>query len=305
MYLDGKLLASIYLDTHHTNHPIKIYVHWDNEQKQVSTTTTSFSHWNSYHENFSRICHLEDIRGEMENIARKHNFIFDFKVIHGELRFEIPFDMLKIYNFHIGRIIKYLIQESFERFCRDHNITYFSEEHKIKLFTKNDIYKKTLYSKENEVNIDDLSNFLYGVSKNNLRGKKVGIYKLIRDSVKASFIRNQYDKCQIIKCSSKVKSSRGEFIKEAHHIQQYNQKHGGDDCTANLIVLCPNCHAQFDDLYYAIDPETLLVHCLDENDEKHLSEIHLLEWHHFGKDYLDYVWYLFLKNKRNNSKYFK
>lgn len=97
-------------------------------------------------------------------------------------------------------------------------------------------------------------------------------------------------KCQL--CQNKIKSTHG-YITEAHHIRPYNQTHQGDDTFLNLIVLCPNCHSRFDDFYYAIHPETHLVHSLDESNEHHLKKVYMEKGHNFGEEYLNYAWEIF------------
>lgn len=74
----------------------------------------------------------------------------------------------------------------------------------------------------------------------------------------------------------------------------------GDDNIKNLIVLCPNCHSQFDYLYYAINPQTMEIHCIDNNDEKHLAQLYFVDGHQLGKKYLEYTWNLFISKEIYN-----
>lgn len=67
----------------------------------------------------------------------------------------------------------------------------------------------------------------------------------------------------------------------------------------NLIILCPNCHSQFDQLYYAINPDTREVSSLFIEDHYHLSKPFMVDGHVLGYEYLEYIWNLFLDKKVN------
>ena len=71
--------------------------------------------------------------------------------------------------------------------------------------------------------------------------------------------------------------------------------HKGDDTIGNMIVLCPNCHSQFDNLFYAIHPNTKVVHCIDENNQFHLKKMEFIGEHELEEKYLTYTWKLFKK----------
>lgn len=149
------------------------------------------------------------------------------------------------------------------------------------------------YSTENDINIIDLEDFEMGNNKNNLE-TKVTIQRLVRDSNIAKQLKEHYEcRCQL--CNYRLRKSNGNYMAECHHIQPYNKIHQGDDTTKNLIVLCPNCHTQFDDLYFAINPDTLLVHCILEDDDYHLSDLDLK--HNLDRKYLMYAWKLFNEKK--------
>jgi hypothetical protein len=152
------------------------------------------------------------------------------------------------------------------------------------------------YKIEHDVTEVDLLAYL-NHKDNNQKAKKVTIERLVRNSPMAKDIKNKYQQCQL--CRIKLKDSNNGYITEAHHIKPYNKKHLGDDNLRNLIVLCPNCHAQFDDLYYAINPETKKIHCINEDDERHLSDLYFLEDHILGEEYLLYIWNLFTHKRQS------
>lgn len=147
------------------------------------------------------------------------------------------------------------------------------------------------YSYENDIHIKELEDF---EMNNNEEVSKIHIQRLVRNSSIADVIKTYYDyKCQL--CSSRLPKADGTYYAEAHHVQPYNRVHQGDDTPKNLIVLCPNCHSQFDDLYYAIHPDTYKIHCVNENDRFHLTDMHLI--HQLDEKYLNYAWAMFVSQK--------
>ena len=152
----------------------------------------------------------------------------------------------------------------------------------------------TEYKEEYDITMDDIYNCDKGteVKKEN----KVTIQRLVRNSQLADKIKELYDnRCQL--CGYKLRSANGGYKSEAHHIQPFNKIHRGDDTFRNLIVLCPNCHTQFDELYYAINPETLEIHSLFEDDDYENANLDFIEGHELGKEYLEYIWNLFNEKK--------
>ncbi|OCA91305.1 hypothetical protein A8F94_05445 [Bacillus sp. FJAT-27225] len=153
------------------------------------------------------------------------------------------------------------------------------------------------YSELNDVNQIDIGD--YDMNNNrNLENNKVTIQRLVRDSKISRNLRKQYDnQCQL--CGYRLRKSNGEYYSEAHHIQPYNKVHRGDDSSHNLIVLCPNCHTQFDDLYYAIHPVTQKIHCIfGEDDQYHLEMLAMKEEHILNSKYLEYTWKLFEEKQK-------
>lgn len=150
----------------------------------------------------------------------------------------------------------------------------------------------SLYSESNDINQDDVGDYDMKNDKN-LEGNKIVIQRMVRDSKVSRHLKAQYNhECQL--CGYRLRKANGEYTSEAHHIQPYNRIHRGDDNSHNLIVLCPNCHTQFDDLYYAIHPESQKVYCIfGEDDQYHLTELMMKEGHVIGQKYLVHTWSLF------------
>lgn len=150
------------------------------------------------------------------------------------------------------------------------------------------------YSRENDLNFEDLEVFEMESSQNQDENK-IQIQRLVRNTTLSQKLKELYEfRCQL--CGYRVPKADATFSAEAHHIQPYSQKHKGDDTSKNLLVLCPNCHTQFDDSYFAIEPDTYLIHSIFDHDDYHLSELILK--HELGESYLKYAWELF-QNKKN------
>ena len=149
------------------------------------------------------------------------------------------------------------------------------------------------YSEENDINMDDV--LLYdSMNSNNQKTKDVELSRLVRSTYIAESLKLKYDNCCQL-CGIRLMKTRTEAYSEAHHIRPYNKTHKGDDTIGNMIVLCPNCHSQFDNLYYAIHPNTKLVHCINTDDKFHLAKLTILPEHYLEEKYLNYTWTLFKK----------
>ncbi|ASS95980.1 hypothetical protein BS1321_19960 [Peribacillus simplex NBRC 15720 = DSM 1321] len=155
------------------------------------------------------------------------------------------------------------------------------------------------YSEDNDIKGEDLKDFDMENNKNH-QPNKVIIQRLVRDSRIARKLKEKYNyECQL--CGYKLRKADGTYTAEAHHIKPYNKLHRGDDNSRNLIVLCPNCHSQFDDLYFAIHPETKEIHCIFEGEEMyHKSQFNLK--HQLGEEYLIYTWNLFEEKRIEMQK---
>lgn len=69
-----------------------------------------------------------------------------------------------------------------------------------------------------------------------------------------SVYKNQ---CQI--CNARLASSDGTGYSEAHHIHPLGEPHNGPDTLENMLVLCPNHHADFDNGVISINTEDFSI----------------------------------------------
>lgn len=149
------------------------------------------------------------------------------------------------------------------------------------------------YLEENDINMNDVLSF-DSMSENNQKNKDIELSRLVRSTYLSEKLKHIYNNCCQL-CGTTLMKNRNEAYSEAHHIKPYNKTHKGDDTIGNMVVLCPNCHTQFDNLYYAIHPETKLVHCQNEKDKFHLANMTFLGIHTLEEKYLIYTWELFKK----------
>ncbi|QNR66267.1 HNH endonuclease [Paenibacillus peoriae] len=84
------------------------------------------------------------------------------------------------------------------------------------------------------------------------------IVRKIRDTAMSQKLKKMYNHhCQI--CGETIITGVNRYYSEAHHLKPIGKPHHGPDIESNLIVLCPNHHAEFDAKSISINPETLLI----------------------------------------------
>lgn len=71
------------------------------------------------------------------------------------------------------------------------------------------------------------------------------LQRLIRDTATARDLKlRHHNQCQI--CGLAVPLWEGQTYAEAHHIRPLGHPHNGPDLPSNMLILCPNHHAQCD-----------------------------------------------------------
>lgn len=77
--------------------------------------------------------------------------------------------------------------------------------------------------------------------------------RVVRNTSKGDKLKRLYKgKCQVCGHSIPV-PGQDQAYAEVHHMRPLGRKHQGRDNWNNMLVLCPNCHAEFDLLAAAID----------------------------------------------------
>ena len=103
------------------------------------------------------------------------------------------------------------------------------------------------------------------------------VMRFLRDSKKVKKLKELYcNRCQI--CGYTFEYDEGKFYSEVHH---YNPlKASADDDLDNMIVVCPNHHAEFDHSMIAIDPSGTII--IDRLGNK-IANIHFKNGHSLNR----------------------
>lgn len=107
--------------------------------------------------------------------------------------------------------------------------------------------------------------------------KQFEVMRFLRDSGKVKKLKKIYcNRCQI--CEYTFEYEKGKFYSEVHH---YNPlKASADDELDNMIVVCPNHHAEFDHGMIAVDPSGTAI--LDRRGKK-IADIRFKNGHRLNR----------------------
>lgn len=84
------------------------------------------------------------------------------------------------------------------------------------------------------------------------------VHRIIRDTQVARELKGLHkNACQI--CGLALLLTGGETYSEAHHLRPLGKPHNGPDVRGNIIVLCPNHHAQCDARAIPLDKAALRI----------------------------------------------
>lgn len=93
-------------------------------------------------------------------------------------------------------------------------------------------------------------------------------------------------KCQVCNIFLKVPTSDEKGIANGSHIKALGYPHNGPDVLSNLLCLCPNHHAQFDNYSFYINPDNFEIIGLDGykgkliiSNQKHKIKVEYFEYH--------------------------
>lgn len=110
--------------------------------------------------------------------------------------------------------------------------------------------------------------------------------RILRNTEIAHELKEMYDhECQI--CGERRRRADGEPYAEAHHVRPLGEPHGGPDTPDNILVVCPNHHADLDYGRVRVDPETLRVGH-DYETEVDGVELTVEEAHDLDEEFLRY-----------------
>ncbi|MFH5800450.1 HNH endonuclease [Haladaptatus sp. CMAA 1911] len=90
------------------------------------------------------------------------------------------------------------------------------------------------------------------------------VSRIVRNTTIVKRLKKKYDyRCQV--CSEQRRRKLDAKYAEGHHLHPLGNSPAGPDHEQNLLVLCPNHHADFDYGMIKVDPETLeMTHAYDE-----------------------------------------
>lgn len=112
--------------------------------------------------------------------------------------------------------------------------------------------------------------------------QEVNTTRIIRDTGIVNQLKEEYEyRCQI--CDDRRKRDEEIYYAEGHHLKPL--KNEGPDEAANILILCPNHHADFDYGMIKIDPDTLQITHAYEDVADSLT---LLSDHEIDEQFLEY-----------------
>ncbi|WP_254523975.1 HNH endonuclease [Natrinema caseinilyticum] len=113
---------------------------------------------------------------------------------------------------------------------------------------------------------------------------KTSISRIIRSTSIMKTLKEEYDyQCQV--CGDRRQRSDDEYYAEGHHLHPLGED--GPDIRENILILCPNCHVDFDYGMMTVDPKTLTVtHSYDDAIDS--SKLTTQETHTISQSYLEY-----------------
>ncbi|WP_265112273.1 HNH endonuclease [Halosolutus halophilus] len=112
------------------------------------------------------------------------------------------------------------------------------------------------------------------------------VSRIIRNTTLAKNLKDRYDyECQV--CGDHRKRSSIDRYAEVHHVKPLGNSDPGPDSEENILVLCPNHHADFDYGMIEVDPDTMtLSHAYESNLDGRKLTVH--SDHELSKRYLEY-----------------
>ncbi len=115
-----------------------------------------------------------------------------------------------------------------------------------------------------------------------IKRKNTTINRIIRDTKIVKELKELYqNKCQI--CWNTIKIKDNLYYSEWHHIKPLWKDYNWPDIKENIIILCPNHHAEFDYWVIAISIDWKKV--ISKNED--LKDLQILK-HKINKEFLEY-----------------
>jgi 5-methylcytosine-specific restriction protein A len=110
--------------------------------------------------------------------------------------------------------------------------------------------------------------------------------RIVRNTTLAREVKTLYGhSCQL--CGDVRRGPGGSPYAETHHIRPLGAPHNGPDELENVLVLCPNHHADFDYGRVVVDPETFIVQHHDESTVEG-EKLTVVDSHNISSAHLQY-----------------
>ena len=85
------------------------------------------------------------------------------------------------------------------------------------------------------------------------------VRRIVRDTSMVRGLKQRHrNTCQ--RCEKRLRVATSRFYSEGHHLQPLGAPHNGPDVSANILILCPDCHALFDLAAVAVNLKRLRQH---------------------------------------------
>jgi len=110
--------------------------------------------------------------------------------------------------------------------------------------------------------------------------------QLQRDTAQVAELKRRYDdQCQV--CGCRLEQGDGAGYSEVHHIKPLGRSHNGPDTPSNMLVLCPNHHADFDNGMLQIDSDEYSIeHVYDDSVDG--TTLYCLPDHEIATEFIEY-----------------
>lgn len=170
---------------------------------------------------------------------------------------------------------------------RDYDPAYFADQWRDELDLVEQSHKTTV-AEPNQDPLEELSEVT--LSPKDFQHEPGRYHTLLdrvnRDQSTVTELKSLYDdRCQL--CGARLASGDGTGYSEVHHVRPLGTPHTGPDDHHNMLVLCPNHHADFDNGVLRVDPTDLSIeHPYDSDvDGEHLT---VKPEHELSEDALQY-----------------
>lgn len=110
--------------------------------------------------------------------------------------------------------------------------------------------------------------------------------RILRNTIPTTALKELYEySCQV--CGEKRWRTLDQPYAEGHHLKPLGRPHDGPDISGNILVLCPNHHADFDYGMIDVDPTTFEInHAYDDEIDGMKLAIH--EEHNLFPEFVEY-----------------